>query len=176
MKQKQPWTKEEIEKIQDNFSKGIRLKETAKNLGRSESSVNKALSRFGARGIKENTPYIKWSPHADYCKGKLPPIIEYKTIRSKKQETPPSQKKPSKTQRLKDTPWVPFSKIVNYVQSKGVLIEAFHPNEGNRPNAYSEARFFLNKTPCTALKIVLFSNKLRAEERKAAFLAKEVTW
>ena len=129
MKQSQPWTKEEIERMQDDFSKGIRLKAIAHNLGRSESSVNKALSRFGARGIKGNTSYVKWSPHADYCKGKLPPIIKYKTIRSKKQETPPSQKKPSKPQRLQDTPWVPFSKIVNYVQSKGVLIEAFHPND-----------------------------------------------
>jgi|GEM_PF-3831286 len=176
MKQNQPWTKEEIEKIQDNFSKGARLKEIAKTLGRSESSVNKALSRFGARRTRENTSYINWNPHADYCKGKLPPIIKYKTIRSKKQETPLSQKKISRTQRLQDTPWVPMGDIIHYIKSKGAMIETFHPDEGGRPNAYSEARYFLNKTPCTALKVVLFANKLRTEEGKPTFLAKEVTW
>jgi hypothetical protein len=177
MKQNRPWTEQELNQIKADFVKGERIKTMAYKLGRSPSSLNKILSRYHIRNPetkdRNQKGYIEWDPSANYCKGKLPPIIEYKSLKPK--ET--SSKNLKKIKRpKKDTAWVSLRDVVDYIKSKGISIEILHLKENTIPSAYNEAAFFLNHKPSSPLKVVLFANKLRLEEGKQTFLTKEVTW
>lgn len=185
MKQNQPWTEQELNQIKADFVKGERIKTMAYKLGRSVSSLNKILSRYHIRSLKTKDKnqkgYIEWDPSASYCKDKLPPIIEYKSLKPKetssKSQLPSPSKNLRKIKKLKnDTPWVSLRDVVDYIKSKGISIETLHLKENTIPSAYSEAAFFLNHKPSSPLKVVLFANKLRLEEGKQTFLTKEVTW
>lgn len=183
MKQNTPWTDQELNQARIAFLKGEQIKIIADKLGRSISSLNKILTRYRIRKLSSQDPqpkgYIKWNPRDSYCKNKLPPIIEYKSLkpRPERTKTQPTPKPLKKEQRLiKDNPWVSLGEVITYIKRKGISIETFHLDKTSAPTAYKEATFFLDKKPCSPLKVVLFANKLRLEERKPTFLIKEVTW
>ena len=49
------WTVQDIEKMKMAFLEGKKIKIIAKQLGRSPTALNKALSRFGIRESKETS-------------------------------------------------------------------------------------------------------------------------
>jgi hypothetical protein len=183
MKKNQPWTDQELSQIKLDFLRGEKIKVIAHKLGRSFSSLNKALSRYGIRNLKNSNHkgYIEWDPRANYCKDKLPGIIKYKTAQPKENRIKNKQLNPckisKKTIRLKDDGfWVSLSEVVNYIKSKGISIENLDLAKNSIPSAYPGSTFFLDHKPSSPLKVVLFANKLRLEEGKQTFLTKEVTW
>lgn len=183
MKQNNPWTDQELKQARTDFLKGEQIKIIADKLGRSITSLNKILTRYRIRKLPSQSPqqkgYIEWNPRASYCKDKLPPIIEYRSLKPRPApiKTQPTPKQPKKEKRfIKDNPWVSLDEVITYIKRKGVSIETFHLDKTSAPTAYKEATFFLDKKPCSPLKVVLFANKLRLEERKPTFLIKEVTW
>ncbi|MBY0463286.1 MAG: hypothetical protein K2Q34_08920 [Alphaproteobacteria bacterium] len=182
MKQNHPWTEQELSQIKADYLKGEKIKIMAHRLNRSANSINKALSRYGIRNSKIPTKgYIEWDPAASYCRGKIPPIIEHKSLKPKEKIFKNTSSHSFKTlKRIKkinqDNPWVSLRDVVDYIKSKGIGIQAFRLNESAIPSAYNEATFFLDHKPCSPLKVALFANKLRLEEGKQTFLIKGVTW
>lgn len=183
MKQNNPWTNEELNQARIDFLKGEKIKIIADKLGRSITSLNKMLTRYKIRKSSSQSfqkkSYVEWNPRASYCRDKLPPIIEYRSLKPSSQPTQiqPAPKPDKKEKRLiKDNPWVSLDEVVTYIKRKGISIETFHLDRTSAPTAYKEATFFLEKKPCSPLKVVLFANKLRLEEGKPTFLIKEVTW
>ena len=185
MRERRPWTEQELNQVKTDYLKGEKIKIIAHKLERSATSLNKVLCRYNIRNLKAQTTikkgYIEWDPSASYCKDKLSPIIEYKSLKIKESslKAQPSChfKTLKKIKRSKrDNPWVSLGEVVDYIKSKGVRIEALHLNKNAMSSIYEGATFFLDHKPSSPLKVVLFANKLRLEEGKQTFLTKEVTW
>ncbi|NBT85884.1 MAG: hypothetical protein EBT45_05245 [Alphaproteobacteria bacterium] len=185
MKQNRPWTEQELKQVETEYLKGEKIKAIAYRLERSTSSLNKILSRYGIRNLKTQIAmkkgYVEWDPRANYCEAKLPPIIEYQSLKPRKcslenqLSCPPKELKKIKKSKG-DNPWVSLRDVVDYIKSKGIRIEALRLSENEISTTYDGATFFLDHKPSSPLKVVLFANKLRLEEGKQTFLTEEVTW
>ncbi|MBY0281835.1 MAG: hypothetical protein K2W94_06715 [Alphaproteobacteria bacterium] len=185
MTQNRPWTDQELKQVETDYLNGERIKIIAHRLNRSINSLNKALNRYGIRNPKnpstKKSGYIKWEGIANYCKGKLSPIIDYKSPKPKKdlaRNNPPhSARDLIKIKKVNNNnDWVSLREAVDYIKSKGISIQAFRLTQKTTSSAYRDATFFLDHKPCGPLKVALFANKLRLEEGKKTFLIKEVTW
>jgi hypothetical protein len=95
------WTQEEIEKMKINFLMGKRIKAMARELGRTPSALNKALSRFGIR--KQN----KKQHHA--------------LVMSKASVFTSLERK--ETLKKSHVLWVNFVKVIEYLSKSGYMVK-----------------------------------------------------
>jgi hypothetical protein len=140
------WTQEEIEKMKLNFLKGKSIKTMARELGRTPTALNKALSRFGIRH------QIRKIPPTDTCKK-----IKLGTFY-------PNTERQGSVQRPHIL-WVNIMKVIDYLSKNGYAVKLC-----------DKGQILLNSklTPHTYL--VMLANKLRQQENKPVFMVEEVTW
>lgn len=96
------WTQEEIEKMKLNFLKGKSIKTMARELGRTPSALNKALSRFGVR----------------HQARKIAPVVDCKKNNGL---IFPSIKRQECVQRPHIL-WVSLMKVIDYLSKSGYAI------------------------------------------------------
>ncbi len=175
------WTAEEIEKLKISFLKGQKMKITARELGRSHTALNKALSRFGIRplrkieGIKPKS-YLTCGSHN---LGNQPFAHSYPALSSGgarsllkgsalsfDSTTDTSFKLRSGLQKNEQR-WVSLNKIITYLERQGHCITTKNARQGC---------YEVDKKPATATYLLLLANRLRVEENKPIFMVSEVTW
>ena len=138
------WTFEEFVKAKKGFKEGAPIKVLAQDLGRSETAVNKFLSRSG---IRKAMGRDKQSKH------RLKPHVKKVAINS------------VKTTHLKSTR-VSFADVVSYLMEKGYTVRR---NQVFGNTYYKTEKYLLNERPASKLKLLLYANKLRTEENKEIF-------
>lgn len=177
------WTVQDIEKMKMAFLEGKKIKIIAKQLGRSPTALNKALSRFGIRESKRNVKSYDihpcWSnyliPKGFNQSPHYQPILlknhRSKTIASSRSlptEPLPKDQFLIKREHLRSTNpiWVSITKVLRYLERQGYLII-----KGSLKDTY----LLEDKTLSTS-QLVVLANHLRIEEKKPIFLVDEVTW
>jgi hypothetical protein len=185
---KRVWSDQEIEYLKVGFQMNVRLKVIAKILKRSETSINKALSRFGVRayGLKERLKSNKRalsSPSAETYKRALDKHCQKVGYTSffpplKKQHKPIKKPKHNGEKNYLSLhiplehqyPWTNHQPaLINYsnnwvdFECAVTLLEEI----GDRVN-YSNANFrkkaiFINGKPFTAQQMLLRLNRLRVQ-------------
>ena len=145
---RQTWTQEEIDLLTIFYLKGDRLKNIAKNLNRSPTSINKTLNRFNIRKIKTHTNSN---------------VTPSKPIKKSK---PNHKKEPVEC-------WVTFHKVLQWLEMNQIYVTRNAKLMGEDPD---DQRFYsLQGKRVTAAQVLVFANKLRATRGKKIFLVEEVT-
>lgn len=144
------WTKQEIDILRSGFYEGKLLKTLANEIGRSQSAVNKFLSRSGIRTRR-------WK----IIKAKPGELKYNKTL---------SLEQPKRQIINKDNT---FIDILNYLKNKGYSISKINPENSH---FFPEEKYLVNNRPYTDMKILLLANRLRTEEHKNIFSVSELIW
>lgn len=140
------WTQQEIDILRSGFKEGKLVKTLAIEVGRSETAVNKFLSRSGIR--TRRWKIVKPSQLKDNKILSLDP------------------KRP-KIYNKNDS----FMDILEYLKSKGYIIAKLNPKDSI---LLPDEKYLVNNKPCSAVKILIMANKLRTEEHKSIFRVSEL--
>ncbi|MHA1558996.1 MAG: hypothetical protein ACTSXG_04255 [Alphaproteobacteria bacterium] len=155
MARSMPWENSDIEYIKREFLKGKRIKKIASSIGRTPASVNKALTRFGAR------------PPSTRNKGSK--MVDIKDLI-------PSFKKKSNVKFIRriltnDQEWVSINCVVNYLKKKGFCIATV-----DKSNPLSkELPLTINNIPANIEKLLILANKLRSKAKQPIFMVPNIT-
>ncbi|MDR2074941.1 MAG: helix-turn-helix domain-containing protein [Holosporales bacterium] len=147
------WTKEEIAILKEKYSSGQRIKAIAKELGRTPSAINKTISRLGiARRIvridvKRN---ITLQCKVKYAVHDDPDVYLQKSVS--------------------------FATIEKYLKEKGFRISRFRDSIYQTCHNNEKEMFKVGNIPMTKMKVLLFANRIRIEEKKPVFSSKDITW
>ena len=148
------WTFGEFEKLKKDFVDGKRIKKMAVELGRTESAVNKFLSRSGIRknnGVKKQC-----------CNRNIKPVKDKST-------TPKIVSEKINTQ---NEIFVRFEAVLSYLESKHVVITKNTENI----RFFKDEDYKLGDRPASKTKLLLLANRLRLEERAPIFIITDIIW
>ena len=155
------WTSFDIEQLMKGYLSGTPLKSLAREMDRTPTAVNKALTRFGIRRERSKGPKGIWN---DFGKIKpKKPIDPMTAIRT-------FDRKFRKQQKALLNQWVPMDQILDVIDAKGHRIYMVESNQDPRRSIYS-----LDGRRLTALQVVFLANRYRIEQNKAPFYVAEIT-
>lgn len=157
------WTKREVEYLKIAFLQGQHIKAIARDIGRTPSAVNKALSRFGLRNHKvfqifHGIPKIATLPKKTFGKKIIPTPLQNNISVS-------SQTLKSKKSSFSE--WVPISIVMEWLEKQKI------PMLFRKGHVYP---FVVSHKPMTTEQMVLYANKLRFERKEKPFMVENVTW
>ena len=151
---KRKWQKDEIDLLKKEFKNGTQIKIIANKLGKTETAVNKFLTRCGIRPRYRNNR-INYRYKSN--------IINYQSNIIKKQ---PSNNNSAKWVNLFNN-IVDFKEVIKYLKSKNYKISNIISE--NIKLIYPNSQYMLNGQPVSKMKLLILANKLREEENKNAF-------
>jgi hypothetical protein len=152
------WTDDEIALLRGKFAAGKRIKIIADEIGRSETAVNKFLSRAGIRrkgtrtrfaGLTHNNKRRNYSvAHMDHH------IVE---------------------RMYPDEVQIDIDGVVHYLRSKGYKISRYS-NCDCRYYGRESGDYVCDGHPISNTKLLLLANRLRTEERQPIFTVHSLVW
>ena len=148
---KTPWTQEDLDYIRQAYSNGKREKVIAIELGRTEASVSKAITRHGLRHKRNyallNDRRSKRPPHQNVVK--VNRILEDKTFSGR------------------PCNWATTDEVLRYLGENS--LNFFIKYEKGRPE------FIFNNQPVSLAKVLLEANRLRLSNNEDIFHLEEIT-
>lgn len=180
------WTDEEVALLKLRFAAGKRIKEIASEIGRSETAINKFLSRTGIRGNKSLRPkftglacynYGNWIPSGGTTYVPEQPStvsaneegIEDKG--AKKTDTSPPPTLQLNLELLRSNAvQADIDGVLDYLKSKG------HKIWKARGHAAYSGDYICDGRPISETKLLLLANRSRTEERQPIFAVTSLVW
>ncbi len=154
----QEWSATDIENARSYFLEGLAIKRIAKELGRTTTATNKALSRFGIRFEKPRKNLSE--SHSTYKKEKslMPASIV------------PSFERYALQKEFEN--WVSFWQVCQYLSSQNICLY-----ELSAPNIDLKCRQFkVGTKTLNAGQLLVIANKMRIEGNLKAFFVKGLSW
>ncbi len=167
MTERRQWTEAEIQQIREGYLNGIALKIMAREMGRSPTALNKALTRFGIRPKKRKN------------KLRLLNLLENSISKVPSKPAPKKIREKSRHLDLYDQDhWVPFTDILIYLVDHGHSIFKLkdpHPKikaqyEGSH-NLYA-----VDGKIMSSQQMLVKANRLRVQENKSPFIIEDLIW
>ena len=149
---KKKWTQNEIDLLTKEFKNGTKIKLIASKLGKTETAVNKFLTRCGIR------PKTKTLSRNNYLLNNEHDNNTTKDIQS-------NITSPGWIRLLND--FVDFQEVIKYLKSKNYNISDIIPE--NIKMFYPNSKYMLNGKPVSKAQLLIVANKLRKEENKNIF-------
>jgi hypothetical protein len=151
----QEWSAADIKNARSYFLEGLTIRDIAKELGRSVTATNKALSRFGIRFEKPRRNYTELQqPKKRIFSPIVAPSFERKALR----------------QELES--WVSFGHLCQYLSSQNICLY-----ELSAPSIELDYRQFRVGTQVlNAGQLLVIANKIRTENNQKAFFVKGLSW
>ena len=155
------WTSFDIEQLLKGFLSGIPLKELARELDRTPTAVNKALTRFGIRRERPKQEKTLWNDFGNAEKHQsVHPMTAIRKF----------DRRFRKQQNALVNTWGPMEQVLSVLDAKGHQIRLLEANKDPRQSVYS-----LDGRKLRALQLVFMANRYRIEQNKAPFYVAEVT-
>ena len=145
---KRKWTQNEIDFLKKEFKNGTKIKLIASKLGKTETAVNKFLTRCGIRPKMKTISRNKYMSNNDI-----------------KRHAKSSTTYPGWIGLLND--FVDFTEVIKYLRSKNYNISSIVPD--NMKLFYPNSQYMLNGQPVSKAKLLILANKLRENEHKNSF-------
>ncbi|AIL12885.1 hypothetical protein IM40_04160 [Candidatus Paracaedimonas acanthamoebae] len=185
---KRAWSAQEIEYLKVGFQMNMRLKVIAKVLKRSETSINKALSRFGIRPyglkgrIKNNKRIVHCLSVETYKKAlnkhrKELGYTPFPSLGKKQDKLLKDSKRSSETNKLPLSSYLGYhnpcssqkSHAINFnnnwidFESAVNLLQSIGDQVNYSDNSFRRKAIFINGEPFTAQQMLLRLNRLRVQ-------------
>lgn len=147
------WTEEDIKKIRCCFIEGLQIKDIAKELNRTPTAINKALSRFNIRPIRQGIEVRSSLKENKTCLAKKP-SFEIKSLH-----------------REIDN-WVSFCKLCDYLAQQKVRFY-----EVTKAGVSLEQRQFkVGEKILSTRELMMMANKIRFEKNLGPLFVRGVSW
>jgi hypothetical protein len=153
----QDWSPSEIHKAKQYFLHGLPIKNIAEKLGRTPSSINKALTRFGIR--TENPRYTLSKNILE--KQKKTNEIRLQSLGFDRQSL-----------RKQLDNWVSFWKVCSYLEAQNICFY----ERSKHGIELDKREFIVNDKVYSARQLLLMANKIRVENDHPAFLVDGLSW
>ena len=152
----QEWTAEDIKKAREYFLSGFSIKDIAKQLGRSPTATNKALSRFRIRIEKPRINPTQESMRSKYQAENpiISPSFERKELRKELEN------------------WISFWQLCEFLSNENICIYEVSPTYVD----LKDRQFRVGTKLLNAAQLLLTANKIRTEKNMNAFLVKDLSW
>lgn len=158
---KHDWSTEEIRLAKEHFLAGLTIKDIAKKLGRTPSSTNKALTRFGIRVKSRQCQLLAQSSMLKKEADKNNSSFLFKT---------PGFDRKSLNHQLDN--WVSFWKVCDYLSAQKINI--FEKSDYSIP--LTQRKFQVGRKIYSARQLLLVANKIRAEQHLPTFFVEGLSW
>ncbi len=145
---KKKWTKSEVDFLKKEFKNGTKIKLIASKLGKTETAVNKFLTRCGIRPKTKTISRNKYMLSNDI-----------------KRHVKNSTTYPGWISLLND--FVDFNEVIRYLRGKNYNISSIVPE--HMKLIYPNSQYMLNGQPVSKSKLLILANKLRENENKNSF-------
>lgn len=155
------WTSFDIEQLMKGYLSGTPLKSLAREMNRTPTALNKALTRFGIRRERPKQEKTLWN---DFGNMKPETTIHPMTAIRR------FDRKFRKQQKALINEWVPMDQILSVLDAKGHHVYMLESNKDPRRSIYS-----LDDRKLSALQLVFMANRYRIQQNKAPFYVAEVT-
>lgn len=155
------WKQTEIQSLKDYYTQGLPIKKIAEHLGRSQTALSKAITRFNLLQYKPPQKLRKdYKNFSDNILG-MPPIQQsQKTIFIKRFFALEMREK-----------WVEFNDVLHYLSQQNIKVTMLH-----KTNHYGEALYSLNNKTVVSTQILLVANRIRVENADVPFKVKKLSW
>lgn len=154
----QDWTAKDIEKARNFFLNGYSIKEIAREIGRSSTATNKALSRFGIR-IKRK---------AKIYEGSITP--KKKMQYQEKAIAAPSFENAALRGYFDN--WISFWQLCEFLSNNNIRIFELTSAKTDLENK----QFQVGSKILNAAQLLLVANKIRTQNNQKAFLVRDLSW
>ncbi len=185
------WKQNEIDLLKKEFNKGTKIKIIAAMLGKTETAVNKFLTRCGIRPTRSNkniTAHLintnlhnkyMCNSHSNtpiYSKSLVPNTNLQQFTNTINNNNLVNNSSNIKKRRYNSTNlrWtillndiVDFKEVINYLKSKNYKIS--NTVHKDIKLLYPNSEYILNGHPVSKTKLLILANKLRKEENKDLF-------
>ncbi|MDR2458993.1 MAG: hypothetical protein LBD43_02790 [Holosporales bacterium] len=152
------WTDEEITLLRYKFATGKRIKIIADEIGRSETAVNKFLSRAGIRRKGTRSRFVGLTRRNKPRNHHILSMDSRITGRMYPDEVP-----------------IDIDGVVHYLRSKGHKISKFSNRDYQYYGGENEG-YICDGHPISETKLLLLANRLRTEERQPIFTVNSLVW
>lgn len=141
------WASKDIEALKAGFLVGMSMKELARDLQRTPTALNKALSRFNIRERKRFNKPAR-TPSELQALQKKKTVVKYK-------------KSPDR-----EVKFTILDEVVNYLGNYGYKIE----QKAIKRDSKFIAQYFFEKKPISETRLVLIANSIRLDCKKPIFV------
>ena len=155
------WTSFDIEQLMKGYLSGTPLKTLAREMNRTPTALNKALTRFGIRRERPKEEKTLWNDFGNMKPETTPhPMTAIRRF----------DRKFRKQQKALLNEWVPMDEILTLLDEHGHCVYMTESNKDPRRSIY-----VLDDHKRTALQLVFMANRYRIQQNKAPFYVAEVT-
>jgi hypothetical protein len=155
------WTPFDIEQLMKGYLSGTSLKELAREINRTPTAVNKALTRFGIRRERSKGEKTLWNDFGNAAHHLTSnPMTAIKKF----------DRRFRKQQRALVNKWVPMEQVLNVLDEKNHQVYISEVHKDPRRSVY-----LVDGRKVRALQVVFMANRYRIEQDKAPFYVAEVT-
>lgn len=147
------WNDDEISNLKNQYLSGVPIKIIAKQMNRTPTSINKALSRFGIRKSKEKkasrSAITTYKEMVNVCQNHLPKKTYLATVYNQEE-------------------WVTLEQVVGYLKKIGINIQkVFHDGLNE---------LYYNNKLLSPLQAILLANRHRCQHNLSCFKVGDITW
>ncbi|HCU06891.1 MAG TPA: hypothetical protein DIC42_04850 [Holosporales bacterium] len=155
------WKQTEIQRLKDYYTQGLPIKKIAEHLGRSQTALSKAITRFNL--LQYRPPQTIRRDYKHFLDNTLgtPPIKQsQKTIFIKRFFALETREK-----------WVDFKDVLYFLSQQNIKVNMLH-----KANNDGEALYSLNNKTVVSSQILLVANRIRVENADVPFKVKNLSW
>ncbi len=154
------WSSSELKQLTNGYLSGVSIKELARQLDRTPTALNKALTRFGIRHKRKPKRITFWDAFG---------AADLKTY-SPQAAIARFDRRYRKYQQELCSRWVPMDQVLSILESKGHAVRLLKAMENPR-----ESLYLFDDKPIVALRLVFTANRYRLERNEAPFYVYGVT-
>ena len=155
------WKQNDIQRLKDYYTQGLPIKKIAQHLGRTQTALSKAITRFNL---------LQYKPPQKIRR-------DYKNFIDNALRTAPI-KESQKTVFIKRffaletcEKWVDFKDVLHFLSKQNMTVNSLHKN-----NHDGEALYSLNRKTVVPAQVLLVANRIRVENAQPPFKVKDLSW
>jgi predicted DNA-binding protein YlxM (UPF0122 family) len=155
------WKQTEIQSLKDYYTQGLPIKKIAEHLGRSQTALSKAITRFNLLQYKPPQQIRRdYKNFSDNTLGITPIKQNQKITFIKRFFALETREK-----------WVEFKEVLHFLSQKNIKVSMLHKTNNDGEPLYS-----LNNKIVVSTQILLVANRMRVENADVPFKVKNLSW
>ena len=155
------WKQTDIERLKNYYTQGLPIKKIAQHLGRSQTALSKAITRFNLLQYKPPQKIRRDYKHFLENTLRRAPIKQsQKTVFIKRFFALETSEK-----------WVDFKDILHFLSKNNIEVNCLQKN-----NKDGEPLYSLNRKTVVPAQILLVANRIRVENAAVPFKVKKLSW
>lgn len=148
------WSEIDISKVRSYFIQGLQIKDIAKEMNRTPTAINKALSRFNIRPTLEKMHGVRISYQQKKSYFLKKPSFELSALRNEVDN------------------WIGFWKLCDYLEQQKICF--YEITKAGIPLV--ERQFKVGEKTLSAQQLMVVANKIRLENNLRPFFVRGLSW